>query len=494
MGIRGQHSYRLRAGLAPALALIADALLWEQAPGAGLAVLALALIAAVALTQPQARRHGWPVLIAAAALGLWQLETPSILAWLGFMVCLAVAVLRGRAGRGQGVWTWAQRLAVMAAGLTRSPLRAGRQLGLRRLKRPKGRSLVGLAGLLVLPVGGGLLFLGLFAAANPLIAEVLSSLRAPSIDAVRVGIWLFLSLAAFALLRPTGLRRPLILEEPSGAARLPGVSPASVTLALLVFNALFALQNGLDIAFLWSGAKLPPQVTLADYAHRGAYPLIFTALLAGLFVLVALAPGSETSRRPLVRWLVTGWVVQNVFLVASSILRTLDYIDAYSLTRLRIAALAWMGLVAVGLILICWRMLRRRSAAWLINANALCAGLVLAVFVVVDSGAVAADWNVRHARPDGQGPALDLCYLSRLGPSALIPLAELERQPLPEDQRRRVAAVRQTVTDSLGRRQADWRGWSWRGQRRLDRALAVAGPPAASIPFSCSGDSGYDSR
>ena len=69
---------------------------------------------------------------------------------------------------------------------------------------------------------------------------------------------------------------------------VPDVPLATLTLSLFTFNAIFAIQNGLDIAFLWSGAALPEGVTLAEYAHRGAYPLIATALLAGLFVLVAL--------------------------------------------------------------------------------------------------------------------------------------------------------------------------------------------------------------
>ena len=65
-----------------------------------------------------------------------------------------------------------------------------------------------------------------------------------------------------------------------------------------LFQAVFALQNGLDLAFLWSGAPLPDGMTLAEYAHRGAYPLIATALLAGLFVLVTLRPGAPTRRNP----------------------------------------------------------------------------------------------------------------------------------------------------------------------------------------------------
>jgi hypothetical protein len=220
---------------------------------------------------------------------------------------------------------------------------------------------------------------------------------------------------------PTGKTRPVV--------DLAGVSVASVTLSLIVFNALFALQNGLDAVILWGGAGPPAGLTLAQYAHRGAYPLIATALLAGLFVLVALDPRRSTAKVPLIRILVVAWVAQNLFLVASSILRTVDYVQAYSLTRLRIAALVWMGLVGLGLVLICWRMLRGKSGAWLINANAAAALLVLAAACVVDLGAVAAAWNVRHAREmGGQGPELDVCYLNTLGPSALVSLVEAERR------------------------------------------------------------------
>jgi hypothetical protein len=68
-------------------------------------------------------------------------------------------------------------------------------------------------------------------------------------------------------------------------------------------------------------------MTLAEYAHPRRLPLIATALLAGLFVLVVLKPGSETARPPADRWLVVLWIAQNLFLVASTALRTLDYVD-----------------------------------------------------------------------------------------------------------------------------------------------------------------------
>jgi hypothetical protein len=132
--------------------------------------------------------------------------------------------------------------------------------------------------------------------------------------------------------------------------------------------------------------------------------------------------------------------------------KSIDYVEVYSLTRLRIAALIWMSLVGVGLALICWRLLRNRSASWLINANLAAAGLVLAACSVIDLGSVAAEWNIRQA---------------------LVPLSELETRPLPPILRGQVAAVRARLLVDLTARQDHWRGWTWRGQRRLARAAAV---------------------
>jgi hypothetical protein len=256
---------------------------------------------------------------------------------------------------------------------------------------------------------------------------------------------------------------------------LPGVTAASVTLSLCAFNLVFAVQNALDLTFLWSGAPLPGDLTLAGYAHRGAYPLIATALLAGLFVLVTLRPGSDTARSRGIRLLVVLWIAQNLLLVASTMYRTFDYIESYSLTELRIAALIWMALVAIGLVLICWRLLRNRGAAWLINANMLAALLVLAACTCADLGRVTASWNVRHAREvGGRGVQLDLCYLRDLGPSALLPLIELEARPnLPESFHNKVVGVRTRMMERLAAAQADWHGWTLRNAGRLAEARRI---------------------
>ena len=96
---------------------------------------------------------------------------------------------------------------------------------------------------------------------------------------------------------------------------------AGVLLAVILFNLLFLLQNVLDIEYLWSGAALPAGMSYAEYAHRGAYPLILTALLAGLLTLIAFRRQSTGAGWKWARILVYVWLLQNVFLVASSLLR-----------------------------------------------------------------------------------------------------------------------------------------------------------------------------
>ena len=484
-------SFGAKVGVSVLLAGLANVLFFNVFPwGTALGAFAGLWVVGVLLVRPGLLRERRALIatFVAVALAVLMIERPDALSWLLFVLTLTVAVLSARVRKDDPAWRWFQRLVVHGVVTLIGPI-----LDLARIvrSRRRGRRLrvspLALMRMLVLPVVGGLVFLLLFARANPLIADVLDQLRlpAPSLEAVlRVWFGLFVMGVVGATLRPRWRRRLLALPS-LGQRTLPGVNTASVTLSLIVFNALFALQNGLDVAFLWSGAPLPHDMTLADYAHRGAYPLIATALLAGLFVLVALRPGSETARKPLVRGLVILWVAQNMVLVASSILRTADYIEAYALTRFRIVAMIWMVMVGIGLLLILWRMLRNRDGHWLIDANVKLVLVVLAAISLVDLGAIAAAWNVRHAREiDGTGAFLDVAYLRQLGAPAVVSLVELEQTTTNAQLRDRVASVRVDVLRQLKRDQGAWRSWTWRHARRLQRieVLTADRPLVAPLP------------
>jgi len=489
---RPRLSFWLKLLAGAGLAALADLLFLGHGFGATLGGFALIWTATLVALQPAIRRSG-PATIAIGMAGVVTIvliDHPSLIGWTLYWIAITVAALSPRcAWIGDGAsWIW--RVSTHAWLSFSAPFKDGRRL--RRLPSPSKLSLQSALATAALPLGGGVMFLALFASANPIVAQAVSAIRLPTIDLlaiVRAIFWVAIFIGVWATLRPPrrAVRRRPARTKTLISKRAPppaASSVNSVTLALVIFNALFGLENGLDVAFLWSGAGLPSGVTLAQYAHRGAYPLIATALLAAGFSLFFLREGSDSAARPLIRRLVGLWVAQNVLLCASSILRTLDYVQAYSLTSFRIAALLWMGLVTIGLALIGWRILRHKSRAWLINANLLALGVVLFGVSVGDLGAVAAGWNVRHARDvGGTGADLDVCYLQALGSSALLPVLELEQRGVAPALRGRLDKVGRVALADLETEQQDWRTWTWRGQRRLQAArAALRRLPALSLP------------
>jgi hypothetical protein len=474
--IRRNRSFLLKAALAVGLVAGADGLFYgaKAFPGWSVGLFALALVGAAAAVHPALRRSrtALSLLLLAFLFGLIQIETVSLLAWVLYWLALMLAVMACRAGGRPDAWPWIQRLVPAGFYALVKPL-----LDAHRLWRAApGVRVVNLSAfwqVVLLPLAGAALFLLLFDSANPVIQTVIWNLTWPDIDLQRLVVWGFALLLAWCVLRPPFRRRPVLRRLPS-TWTAPVASNAAILLSLAVFNAVFALENGLDLAFLWSGAPLPGTVTMADYAHQGAFSLIVAALLVAGFVLAALDPRSPASRVKGVRPLVVIWIAQTVFLVASCILRTWDYVQSYSLTGFRICALAWMGLVAVGLVLVCWRLLAGKSSAWLLNANLAAAGAVLTVLAVVDVNALSAGWNVRNAREvGGQGVQLDVCFLERQRESAVVPMSELLRQPIPEALRVRVAGALWRVAHAESEARTDWRSWTWRRARRFARSEAL---------------------
>jgi hypothetical protein len=499
MGWISRHARFTFIGKAAAVLLLviaADILFFEQRLPGPLGLFAVLWALLFAATVPSLRGSPAALVALGAALfyGFILFEDPNPLAALLFMASIGLAGLLPRVRRFGNTLAWVPRLALHGISSPFAPI--ADFVRLQRAGRRKRRFRLSAAlALLAIPLGGSILFLSLFAAANPMIEQAFDAIRLPDFGVdlfVRMFLWAGIVILTWSTFRPRAFVTQAFPAMGEAEVPLPNIPAATLTLSLVAFNAVFAIQNLLDLVFLWSGARLPDGMTLAEYAHRGAYPLIVTALLAALFVLIAFRQGSETARRPLVRRLVLLWIAQNVLLVASSILRTLDYIDVFTLTQLRIAALAWMLLVAIGLGLIWWRIVGDKSSRWLINANSAAAALMLSLLAAVDTGGVAAGWNVTHAREvGGRGAPLDLCYLRRLGRSALVPLAELEARTNDPAFLDRVSFTRRAVMEDLERAQAYNADWSWRGARRLAEAkrIAAASKRPAPLPLNrdCAG-------
>ncbi len=181
-------------------------------------------------------------------------------------------------------------------------------------------------------------------------------------------------------------------------------------------------------------------------------------------------PGGPAEKSKVIRPLVYLWVGQNVLLVASSILRLDLYVDIYMLTYWRIAAFIWMGLVALGLVLIVTRIALNRSNQWLIGANLIALTIVLYGCSLVNFDAFIADYNVTHSREaSGKGVQIDINYLLTLGPQAL-PAIDRAIALRPGASEGCLVSQRDRLVEQQ-RQDLAWRSWgfrSWRLQRRLD--------------------------
>ena len=464
---------------------LSDFLVFDQTPGLNVFLHSVSLMAAAMLAAsrplPPLKAAGLVCVSALAAAPL--IEAPT---WSGFLVAtlgviyVALAVARLLPKRPTRIaLVFLRFLPVIPTKLLRDSREHAASHYDRTSFGATGRSLAGWA----LPLGMGLIFLLLFRAANPLIEIGLRNIDLTFLlrflDISRLGFWLVAAGFIWALMRPRLIRKRIL--GPSKGAPARGKVDAlldhgALVRSLCVFNLLFALQTLLDLVYLWGGADLPAGMSHAEYAHRGAYPLVATALLAAGFVLIAMRRDGPGDRSPLIRALVVAWISQNVLLCLSSIVRLDLYVEAYSLTGLRIAAGIWMGLVAAGLVFILLRIALGRSSEWLISMNLATLLTVLYLAAYFDFSGFIARFNVENAIERQQaGTPLDISYLASLGPSA-IPALDLYLASMPNDicTQRQAYNARNRLAREFATRSMDWRSWSYRADRMEDYLLSTA--------------------
>ncbi|MEL6292032.1 MAG: DUF4173 domain-containing protein, partial [Pseudomonadota bacterium] len=468
-------------------------------PGLAYAIFGAGLAALLVVCHPDTafRRRalpGWVLAIAGLAALVEHAQALSItFAFIG-LALFALAVRRGFST--DPLLLVPQAVLVWCHGLSRLIRDRLLRAGLLALQVPGASLFTGLAIL-----GTSAVFIALLAAANPLIERAIENVGPMIAIDTRSLIWFCILFAlTWALLTPSHsprlgrLRRALSSHEtgPSTLTRwLARTFPqSSVLIALVLFNAIFAVQTGLDLTVFGLGAGLPEGLSYAEYAHRGAYPLIATALLAGAIVLFVMRDGGPGRGSRAVRWLIIIWLLQNLVLVGSSLWRLAIYIDVYALTYLRVSAFIWMVLVGVGIALIFARLAFNKSNMWLLRANLAVLLLTFYACCFVDIGRLIAHYNVDRAiASPTRLAALDLGYLEkRIGTSAYPALQKLDRALTGRGEQVslmmvRIAAILWEFDYEMARREKDWRTqsrrfWKLKAETsRLDRARPQ-NPPA----------------
>ncbi len=434
-GLEAVRRAPVRLVLLLALILLADWLFWGYGAGVSLVLFGVALAVAVWLA---AGRRDWRRgdTLAALVFGVGLLpvldyvQGLSVLFYIGSLTGFAVWMALNGQGRLADFLQAGVRFWLLA------PMQVLRDAGTGGKAVVHVQDIRGLLRAWGLPVAASAVFLMLFVAGNPVFENLVFRLSGIDGDLSRMLFWALVAALVWPFLVLQKIRQRM--RVPFDIPQAPRLSvpalfnPQSVVNSLVLFNLMFALQTGLDVVYLWCHAELPSGVSAAAFAHRGAYPLVLTALLAGLFAMVS---RPYVQKRRGVQALLLLWLGQNVALMAGAVLRLDLYVDAYGLTYLRVAAFIWMGMVAAGLALIGWQVLRGAGNGWMLARMAGLLVVVLYLCSFVNFADMIARFNLSR-EPDiyavqggGRAPVrLDGNYICTLGPMAMPAIADYQKQ------------------------------------------------------------------
>jgi len=466
------RSVSLKFILCLSMVVLADFLFFRQPAGwtAGLFAATVLLLTLSAHLQILRTSGGKPLLFLTTLLLLPLVYQPGPLSLMMFFTSIGSLLILARRGRITSAASWLRDLRYMAARLFTRWYRDSKLLA--AIRRKRGERLWQGISYTVLPAVLTITFLWLFTKANPVFAAFFDHLNLRlSLLSQPLERWFFWGLtgsAVWSLLRPKlPQTKPLSFAQKTGEGDRLGntwVTPRSLLVSLIIFNTIFALQNAMDIAYLWRGTVLPDGMSYATYAHASAYPLIATALLAAGYILLCFKDKRRSSKFTAAEKLVSIWIAQNIFLVFSAINRLLHYIDAYSLTSLRIAALIWMVLVAGGLALITLRVFFGKRNSWLINMNMIALLAVLYGSCFINFDRIIAQYNVHHAREitgNTEKAHFDFYYMNMIGVESIAALEWFQYNAnLTPDNRRLLQSNLSYQKNRLKNDVENWRSWT----------------------------------
>ncbi|WP_443946546.1 DUF4173 domain-containing protein [Pedobacter sp. AW1-32] len=195
-------------------------------------------------------------------------------------------------------------------------------------------------------------------------------------------------------------------------------------IGLISFAALNFLLLGLnliDITTLWFGYK--PTGNFSADLHKGTESLIFSIVLAMMIILYFFRGNLNFyyKRKPL-QYLAYLWIIQNLILIVSVLLRDSFYIEFYGLTHKRIGVLVFAILCIIGLGTVYFKVAKQKTLFYLLKLNG-------SIWFVLLLGFSTINWDIfitRYNLAYSNQISLDVDYLLSLSDKTL-PLLDKNR-------------------------------------------------------------------
>ena len=180
--------------------------------------------------------------------------------------------------------------------------------------------------------------------------------------------------------------------------RATALKTQNITGVVLLFmlNALILCFNYIDITNIWIGFEWNGTF-LKEFVHEGTWILLFSVFISAIIALYFFNNNLNFySKNKLLKRLTVLWIVQNLIMTISVVIRNLYYINHFGLAYKRIAVLFFLILVAIGLVTIIIKVLKIKSSYFLWRVNGFSLLVVLTVSALFNWDVMIAKYNFAH--------------------------------------------------------------------------------------------------
>lgn len=198
----------------------------------------------------------------------------------------------------------------------------------------------------------------------------------------------------------------------------------SAIIMLSMVGVLLFIVNTIDIIYVWFDKSVVSTQNLTEMVHEGTYLLIFSILLSMLIMLYIFRRNQNFyPKNKLLKQLSYAWIIQNVILVISVVIRNHNYISEYGLTHKRIGVYIFLLLTIVGLVFLFLKIKNKKSIYYLMLNNSWAVYGMLVFLGVVNWDGLIVTYNINYVKKD----KIDYRYLVKLSDNALISIADKQK-------------------------------------------------------------------
>lgn len=192
----------------------------------------------------------------------------------------------------------------------------------------------------------------------------------------------------------------------------------------VALNILLLLLNTIDITTLWFGYK--PAGNFSGALHEGTNSLIFSIIMA-MAVIAYFFRGNLNfySKSKILKTLAFTWIVQNIILIISVLIRDGYYIEVYGLTHKRIGVLVFAMLCMIGLTTVYLKVAKQKTLFYLLKINGNIWFMLLLAFSMINWDVTIVKYNLSQSGKI----SLDADYLLSLSDKTL-PILDQNRAKL----------------------------------------------------------------